>query len=111
MIGDKPEMKPDMMKGSMGFDSEKQFTSKPNPMIPEKPESKYELGYDAPGWAGDFEDYTVKEGDTLESIAKEYGCSPKEIAMLNRKQGNMISDEVNVGQKIKIPIMEEKEED
>ena len=47
--------------------------------------------------------YTVKKGDTLWKIAKEYlgnGAKYKEIEILN----NLKSDTIYVGQNLKIPI-------
>lgn len=43
--------------------------------------------------------YTVSKGDSLSKIANRFGVSKEEIKKLN----NMKSDQVNLGQKIKIP--------
>jgi LysM repeat protein len=42
---------------------------------------------------------TVKSGDTLASIARQYGLTPAAIMMEN----NMVSENIKVGQKLKIP--------
>lgn len=103
----------DMAKGHMGFDSAKLRSDKSNPMMPES-KGNFEIGHDVGGgeaydnWSGKFVDYTVKEGDTLESIAEEFHIKPNELALLNKKEGNIISDEVNVGQKIKVPEMSDE---
>jgi LysM repeat protein len=41
----------------------------------------------------------VKSGDTLASIARQYGLTPAAIMMEN----NMVSENIKVGQKLKIP--------
>jgi LysM repeat protein len=98
---------------NIGLDPSKTPT-KPQPMIDghmsEKPMPKMEQGFDITAnpkayeqWSGKMIDYVVQEGDTLESIAKKYNCKANEIALLNKKNGNMISDTVNVGQKILVP--------
>ena len=54
------------------------------------------------------EDYTVIEvqaGDTLDAIASVYGCTYEEIAKYNSIEN---PDNIEVGQKIKIPIIENK---
>ena len=94
----------DVAKGAIGYDNRRQ--DKPNPMLPDTTDAKYEAGYDASGWSGKFKEYTVKAGDTAESIAKAHGCSTHDLVMLNRKNGSMFSDQVNEGQCIKVPIME-----
>lgn len=62
----------------------------------------------SPGWSGEFEEYLVKEGDTIDTVCREFDIEPIELAMLNKKEGNMISDSVNVGQKLLIPKMKQK---
>lgn len=106
------------MGGGIGMDESKLRSKGKQPML-DMPEDKaegdpkYEIGYDAGAdskdWNGKFKQYLVQEGDTLESIAEEHDIEPKEIALLNRKEGRMMSDTVNVGQKLLIPI--NKEED
>ena len=76
-------------------------------------ESKhFEYGHgDVPkdsGWSGEFEEYQVQEGDTLDSICRQFDIEPSELSMLNKNKGNMISDSVNVGQKLVIPKMKTK---
>ncbi len=44
--------------------------------------------------------YVVKPGDTLYSIAHKYNTTVNEIKKLN----NLISDELSVGQKLKLPV-------
>lgn len=109
----------DIAIGGVGMDESKLRSKAKQPMMdmPEEKaegDSKYEIGYDAgadsKNWNGKFHECTVKEGDTLESLAKEYGVEPKEIALLNRKEGRMMSDTVNVGQKLLIPMNREKED-
>lgn len=109
----------DIAIGGMGMDESKLRSKAKQPMMDmedDKAEgdSKYEIGYDAGAdskdWSGKFKQYVVQEGDTLESIAEEHDIEPKEIALLNRKEGRMMSDQVNVGQKLLIPIVEEKED-
>lgn len=92
--------------------------TKPQPMIDgynaaDAPKPKIEQGFDITAnpetykkWTGRLTDYVVQEGDTLESIAAKFDCKANEIAILNKKHGNMISDEVNVGQRIKVPLNE-----
>jgi LysM repeat protein len=41
----------------------------------------------------------VKSGDTLASIARQYGTSPEAIMMEN----NMVTGIIKVGQKLKLP--------
>lgn len=101
--------------------NDKKLPSRPSPMIEGKspadaPKQNIEPGYDVTAdsetyknWSGKFMDYTVQEGDTLESLCKRFDIKPNELALLNKKQGNMISDMVNVGQRIKVPVMEESE--
>ena len=48
----------------------------------------------------EYKDYTVKEGDTIHSIAKKYGCTPAMIMFIN----NLDSSELKVGTKLKIPV-------
>lgn len=78
---------------------------------------RFEYGYDVTadedtyeGWSGKMKEYIVQEGDTIESIAERFNTKPNEIALLNKKLGNMMSDQVNVGQKIKLPDMAESED-
>lgn len=109
----------DITMGGMGMDETKLRSKGKQPMM-DMPEDKaegdpkFEIGYDAGAdnkdWTGRFHECVVKEGDTLESLAKEYNVEPKDIALLNRKEGRMMSDQVNVGQKLLIPI-NKKEED
>lgn len=98
---------------NIGLDSS-HMKSSPQPMIDghmaEKPMPKMEQGFDITAnpeaykkWSGKMMDYMVQEGDTLDSIAEKFHCKANEIALLNKKNGNMISDSVNVGQKIKVP--------
>ena len=47
----------------------------------------------------DYTNYTVKEGDTLQSIADKYGITPAMIAFVN----NLSSSELTAGQVLKIP--------
>lgn len=47
----------------------------------------------------DYDFYTVKEGDTLFSIANKYDTTPDKIKSLN----NLTSDTLSIGQLIKIP--------
>lgn len=48
-------------------------------------------------------DYTVKKGDTLESIAKKYSTTVKKIKAANKSNKNVQKGKVKKGQKIKIP--------
>jgi hypothetical protein len=110
-----PDMKVtvDITMGGMGMDESKLRSKGKQPMLDmteDKAEgdSKFEIGYDAGAdnedWTGKFHECVVKEGDTLESLSKEYDVEPKDIALLNRKEGRMMSDQVNVGQKLLIPV-------
>lgn len=47
----------------------------------------------------DYTSYTVKSGDTIESIAKKFGCTPAMIMFVN----NLSSASVKPGQTLKIP--------
>lgn len=47
--------------------------------------------------------HTVKEGETLESIAKQYFSDETGIEVI-KKYNDLQKDEVNVGQELKIPI-------
>ncbi|WP_212955259.1 LysM peptidoglycan-binding domain-containing protein, partial [Bacillus sanguinis] len=47
--------------------------------------------------------HTVKEGETLKSIAKQYFSDETGIEVI-KKYNDLQEDEVNVGQEIKIPI-------
>ena len=44
--------------------------------------------------------YTVKSGDNLLKIAKIYGVTPKQL----RSENNLRTDQIRVGQKLKIPV-------
>lgn len=47
--------------------------------------------------------HTVKEGETLESIAKQYFSDGNGIEVI-KKYNNLQEDEVSAGQELKIPI-------
>ncbi|MGR4029622.1 LysM peptidoglycan-binding domain-containing protein, partial [Bacillus sp. ZZQ-131] len=47
--------------------------------------------------------HTVKEGETLESIAKQYFSDENGIEVI-KKYNNLQEDEVSAGQELKIPI-------
>jgi LysM repeat protein len=105
----------DITMGGVGMDESKIQSKGAQPMMDMPSDAasgdpKYEIGYDAgvdsKDWNGKFEEYVVQEGDTLESIAQDKDLKPKEIALLNRKEGRMMSDQVNVGQKLLIPVIE-----
>lgn len=49
--------------------------------------------------------YFIKQGDTLDSIAKQFKTSKEEILNLNR---NKKLNKVSVGQKLKIPFMSDR---
>lgn len=98
----------------VGLDSNKLRSKAKQPMI--DMEDKFAYGYDVTadedtyeGWSGKMKEYTVQEGDTIESIADKFNTKPNEIALLNKKLGNLISDNVNTGQKIKIPDMAQED--
>ncbi len=50
-----------------------------------------------------YEDYTVKKGDSLYSIATKYGVSVNEIKSANNLSSNLL----NIGQVLKIKVGEE----
>lgn len=47
--------------------------------------------------------HTVKKGETLESIAKQYFSDESGIEVI-KKYNNLEEDEVSAGQELKIPI-------
>ena len=49
----------------------------------------------------DYTNYTVKSGDTLESIAKKYKCTVAMIMFLN----NLTNSNLKAGQKLKVPTV------
>jgi peptidoglycan endopeptidase LytE len=53
----------------------------------------------APAGDGATKIYTVKSGDNLLKIAKIYGVTPKQL----RSENNLRTDQIKVGQKLKIP--------
>ena len=62
--------------------------------------------YIAPGGVQEGDFYTVKRGDTLYSIAQKFNTSVSDIKTLN----NLISNNLSVGQQLKIPTAEVEEE-
>jgi N-acetylmuramoyl-L-alanine amidase len=52
------------------------------------------------GGAGEGTVYRVKSGDTLTKIGREYGVSVKEL----RSANNLKTDQIKVGQRLKIPV-------
>ncbi|CAM4017842.1 LysM peptidoglycan-binding domain-containing protein [Bacillus cereus] len=53
--------------------------------------------------------HTVKEGETLESIARQYFSDESGIEVI-KKYNNLQEDEVSVGQELKIPIKDKSAE-
>lgn len=75
-------------------------------------ETSFVLGYDVTfhgdtydRWTGKMIHYIAQEDDTIASIAKKFKVKENEISLLNRKLGNIFSDNVNEGQKLIIPVM------
>ena len=54
----------------------------------------------------EYVNYTVKRGDSLYSIARNYGVSVSDIMSLNKLNSNLLS----VGQTLKIPLSEKIDE-
>ena len=62
--------------------------------------------YVAPGGVQEGDFYTVKIGDTLYSIAQKFNTTVSDIKALN----NLISNNLSIGQQLKIPTTEIEEE-
>lgn len=54
----------------------------------------------------DYTAYTVKPGDTLDSIAQKFGCTSSMILFLN----SLASSELTAGQKLQVPTIEQKQD-
>ncbi len=65
-----------------------------------------EIPYVAPGQTIEGDVYTVKRGDTLYSIAQKFNTTVSDIKSLN----NLISNNLSIGQQLKIPTTEVEEE-
>jgi len=65
-----------------------------------------EIPYIAPGQSQEGDFYTVKNGDTLYSIAQKFNTTVSDIKVLN----NLISNNLSVGQQLKIPTSQVEEE-
>lgn len=69
-----------------------QDTIKTQPVIPQiKPVNNNKINYTS---------YTIRQGDTLSSIARRYGTTANEIAQYNNLSNK---DAIKIGQKLKIP--------
>lgn len=64
------------------------------------------IPYIAPGETEEGDFYTVKFGDTLYSIANKFNTTVNDIKRLN----NLTNDNLNIGQRLKIPKEEVEEE-
>ena len=53
-----------------------------------------------PNITGDYSNYTVKKGDSLYSIAREFNTTVSEIKNINNLTSNLLS----IGQTLKIPL-------
>ena len=63
--------------------------------------------YDEPvydGETGEYITYTIQKGDSLYQIAKKYNIKVNDIKLIN----NLKTDNLSIGQKIKIPTTNEK---
>ena len=64
------------------------------------------IPYIAPGQSQEGDFYTVKNGDTLYSIAQKFNTTVSDIKALN----NLISNNLSIGQQLKIPTKDVEEE-